>query len=218
MAAPVKCRDYPVPPAENNYTYINQPKDDVHIGELFKFQCPRGYWRPADNSTEPFGFLCLEGNYTETMVGEYNLTSMDQKCEPDPYYVPGCKVQDRKDPVGDAARSGLYIDPDNPDNVLIGDSLRYMCPQNPNRLGTTFVVHNDTYFYVPCVEDAKFMEIGRNDWPECREPALCIASQVRDFINKNPKFQIRQRQRTEKIFFSGRPTANIPKTVKDVRM
>lgn len=174
IASSVKCRDYPVPPAENGYLYITQPKDDVHLGEMFLFQCERGFWRPADNSTEPFGFPCMEGNDTESVVGEYNLTSIDQKCEADPYYIPGCKVQDRQTPP--ASAGGLYIDPTNPDNVLVGDTLRYMCPENPNRLGTTYVVQNDTYFYVPCVEDAKFMEMKKNDWPVCREPELCIAA------------------------------------------
>ena len=92
----VKCRDLPVPPEDSGYLYISDIYDDFHIGDSFYFQCERGFWRPADNSTEPFGFPCVEGNYTHTMVGEFNLTSIDQKCVKDDNYVPGCKVQDRQ--------------------------------------------------------------------------------------------------------------------------
>ena len=48
-------------------------------------------------------------------------------------------------------QTGLRIDSTNPDNVLIGDYLRYICPENPNLLGTSFVVQNDTNFYVKVI-------------------------------------------------------------------
>ena len=66
------------------------------------------------------------------MQGEYNESSMDQQCVEDENYVPGCKVQDRQNPDGEGRKSGLIIDPTNPDNVPIGDYLRYICPEvNP---------------------------------------------------------------------------------------
>ena len=176
MGSRVKCRDYPQPAAENNYTEITSPKDDVHIGEMYYFQCARGYWRPEDNSTEKFGFPCTEGNYTFTMQGEYNESSIDQKCVTDESYIPGCKVQDRKDPDGEGRKSGLMIDPTNPDNVPIGEYLRYICPENPKILGTRQVVHNDTNFYVKCVQDFTFQKLKRAEWPKCREPLTCIAA------------------------------------------
>ena len=54
---------------------------------------------------------------------------MDQQCVEDENYVPGCKVQDRQNPDGEGRKSGLIIDPTNPDNVPIGDYLRYICPE-----------------------------------------------------------------------------------------
>ena len=63
------------------------------------------------------------------MQGEYNESSMDQQCVEDENYVPGCKVQDRQNPDGEGRKSGLIIDPTNPDNVPIGDYLRYICPE-----------------------------------------------------------------------------------------
>ena len=172
----VKCRNYPKPVEENDYIYINKTIDDIHIGEMFYFQCHRGFWRPEDNSTEPFGFPCTAGNYTVTMEGEYNETSIDQPCVTDENYVAGCKVQDRQNPDGEGRKSGLMIDPTNPDNVLIGDYLRYICPDNPKVIGTRQVVHNDTDFYVKCVVDAQFQKLGRLEWPKCREPLTCIAA------------------------------------------
>ena len=63
------------------------------------------------------------------LQGEYNESSMDQQCVEDENYVPGCKVQDRQNPDGEGRKSGLIIDPTNPDNVPIGDYLRYICPE-----------------------------------------------------------------------------------------
>ena len=172
----VKCRDYPKPAAENGYLSITKSIDDVRIGESYYFQCERGFWRPEDNSTEPFGFPCTEGNFTETFVGEYNLSSIEQKCLNDEFYVPGCKVQDRIQPDGDAASTGMFIDPTNPDNILINSSLRYLCPENPNNLGTRLVADNSADFYVLCEKDAVFETVAKSDWPACREPVLCPAA------------------------------------------
>ena len=36
------------------------------------------------------------------------------------------------------------------------------------------MVHNDTNFYVKCVEDAKFQDIRKVEWPECVEPKVSI--------------------------------------------
>ena len=173
---PVKCRVPPTPVDGSGYEKVTEVWEDVRIGEEFLFKCKRGEWRPEDNSTEAFGFPCELGNYTFTMEGEYNESSLDQVCETDENYVPGCKVQDRKNPDGEGRKSGLMIDPDNPDNVPIGDYLRYICPENPNILGTTYVVHNDTNFYVKCVSDYTFQDIKKVQWPKCREPLTCIAA------------------------------------------
>ena len=34
------------------------------------------------------------------------------------------------------------------------------------------MVHNDTNFYVKCVEDAKFQDIRKVEWPKCVEPKV----------------------------------------------
>jgi hypothetical protein len=189
----LKCYTPPAPPANTKYLSINSSLDDIEIGQKFFFQCPRSMWRKTDNHTEMFGFPCRpdinneqdpQGKYlleTKAKLGGSNATTNAtdddevfwEICTRDPKYNDGCKVMDRMQPSGLGKTTGLFIDPTNPDNVLIGDSLRYICPENADVPGQFLVASWNMTFKVECVADGQFERMRKNDWPGCRVPGTC---------------------------------------------
>ena len=176
----LKCRNPPQPPASVGYVRVTDINADVEIGESYYFECIRSKWRASDNHTDPFGYVCRPDQANAAgPVGQYgnlpNATELWEPCTRDPSYVDGCKAMDRLDPEGKGKDTGLYISPFNPDNVLIGDYLEYVCPENPEISGQFMVADMAETFKVKCISDGLFEELKATEWPACRPPGTCLA-------------------------------------------
>ena len=124
----------------------------------------------------------MEPSYTalhcRPQVGNYLLPNSTESWEPctrDPSYVDGCKIIDRAEAEGKGKDSGLFISPTSEDNVLIGDYLEYVCPENPQIPGQFMVASWNATFKVKCVADGQFQEVAKDEWPECVPPGTCVA-------------------------------------------
>ena len=174
----LKCRHPPQPPAETKYIRVTGLTDDVEIKEEYLFECPRGDWRESLNHTEAFGFACRpDPQNPDGPQGKYILPNESswEPCTRDPKYEDGCKVYDRFEAEGKGKDSGLYISRTNPENILIGDYLEYICPENPEIPGQQQVAGWNATFKVQCIGDGRFEKVWKKDWPSCRPPGTCLA-------------------------------------------
>lgn len=173
----LKCYQPPEPPAACGYEEVTEATDDVEIGQAYYYKCRRSMWRVSDNHTEQFGFPCRPDLANPAgPQGKYivpNATKFWEPCTRDPKYEDGCKEMDRKEPP--AKTNGLYIARTNPENVLIGTFLEYVCPENTEVQGQYLVAGWNATFNVQCVADGKFETLRNNDWPVCRSPGTCLA-------------------------------------------